>query len=375
MHNKDMEKRTLGKTGLEVSIIGFGGFHLVEIPFSKAKRLLNRYLDEGGNYIETAESYGDGISEQKIGKAVSGRRSDFILATKTTARTGKEAMAALHGSLKRLKTDYVDIWFMHAVQTEEEAEAILAPGGAMEAVLKARNEGKVRFAGITGHGKPAGLIPAVKDYNYDVLMTGLNFFDRFNFPGIEDSLLPLCVKKKTAILAMKVLADGYLFRSPETAIRYTLRLPVASLVLGINRMEYLEKDMEIVRTKTALDNEELEETFEKSVELGDYVCRLCGKCKNTKSIDPMEVFLLEGIYDRQMNDYRVPDPQEYALRERLKFWFDQKELAQSTYLKVMKKVDTEKDYSYLNKLCPYGIDIDRKLKIAHSKLAGTSYIF
>ncbi len=128
-----MEKRALGTTGLQVSVLGFGGFHLVEIPSADAARLLGSYLDNGGSYIETAAGYGDGKSESKIGRAVSHRRGDYLLATKSTERTRDGFLKSLDGSLRNLKTDHVDLMFMHAVQTEAEADAILGPGARWKA--------------------------------------------------------------------------------------------------------------------------------------------------------------------------------------------------------------------------------------------------
>ncbi len=370
-----MEKRELGSTGLELSLIGFGGFHLVEVGRREAETLLNTYLDRGGNYIETAAGYGDGVSEKKIGQAVWRRRGEYVLATKTTRRSRQEAMARLEQSLRNLKTDHLDIFFMHEPQTEEEARSVLAPGGALEAAEEARRAGKVRFIGVTGHGRPDGLLYSARNHSYDVLMTGFNYYDRFNFPQTEEELLPLCLEKGTGVLGMKALADGYLHRSVETAIRYTLSLPVASLVLGINTLEYLEQDLRIAESFTPLSDAEREELYRRAPELGDYVCRLCEKCADGNGFRPWDVFLLEGLYDRQMEDYRIPDPAGYALRERLKFWFGQAERARAEYARLQGGVDPARDYGALGRLCPYGIDIDRKLKISHGKLAGAGYIF
>ena len=224
-----MEKRPLGNTGLQLSIVGFGGFHLIEVPRKEAASLLNTYLDRGGNYIETAAQYGEGISERKVGEAVSHRRDEFFLATKTVDRSRQGALRSLEQSLKNLRTDYVDLFFMHEPQTVEEARKILAPGGAAEAFAEAKKAGKARFLAISGHGRPLGIHYSIDNHPYDVLMTGFNYFDRFNFPQTEEELLPLCLEKGVGILGMKALADGYLHRSVETALRYTLSLPIASL--------------------------------------------------------------------------------------------------------------------------------------------------
>jgi aryl-alcohol dehydrogenase-like predicted oxidoreductase len=371
-----MRKRALGRTGLELSLLGFGGFHLVEVTRREASWLLNTYLDRGGNYIETAAQYGDGISERKIGEAVSHRRSEFVLATKTGKRTKAEALASLEHSLANLRTDHVDLFFMHEPQTVAEARAILAPGGAMEAFEEARRAGKARFVAVSGHGRPAGILHSVQNHPYDVLMTGFNYLDRFNYPQLEGELLPLCQAKGVGVLGMKALADGYLHRDPATAIRYTLSLPIASLVIGINSREYLEEDLRIVERFRPLAEKEKERLFRTAPELGDYVCRLCGKCRNggQDGLDPQEVFLLEGLFDRQMDSQRVMQPAAFALQERLKHWFDQTAWAREEYGRLAARVDPERDYTALNRLCPYDIDIDRKLKIAHTKLTAGEYL-
>jgi len=368
-----MQKRTLGKTGLELSVLGIGGFHLCEIPTADATGLLNAYLDEGGTYLETAASYGDGISEIRIGRAVSHRRDAYVLATKSGQRDAAGFAAELDRSLANLRTDRVDIVFIHGVQSPAEIDQVLAPGGAMEAALAARQAGKVRFIGVTGHGRPDGLLAALPRFEFDVLMTGFNYLDRFNYPAVERDLVPLARERGTALLAMKALADGFLYRSPEPALRYALALPVACVVVGANSPAMLKRDIAIARSWTAMNGAEREELFLSAPELGDYVCRLCGRCRE-EGFDPQQVFLLEGLYDRQMDDGRVDDAARYALRERLKGWFDQGETARDEYAALAAKVDPDRDYRHLNERCPYGIDVDRKLKLAHAKLSRERYV-
>lgn len=370
-----MKKRALGRTGLKTSLIGFGGFHLVETPMSEADHLLNAYLDAGGNYIETAADYGTGLSERKIGRAVSSRRREFILASKCSRRIFKEAEQSINQSLENLRTDHLDILFIHAVQSVDEADTVTAPGGAMEAVQKAKKDGKVRFIGISGHGKPDALLHAIRNHPYDVLLTGFNVLDRFNFPETEDILLKECLERGIGVIGMKALADGYLYRSPGQAIRYALSLPISVLVLGINRGEYLRTDLKIAESFKPMSDAEKETLFKDAEELGTYVCRQCGRCDGIMEVNPSEIFLLEGEFDRQMDDGAVPDPAQYALRERLKHWFMQKDSAVQKYRARTNPVDTEKDYSGLNSKCPYAIDIDRKLKRVHAKLTSDGFIF
>jgi predicted aldo/keto reductase-like oxidoreductase len=368
-----VEKRALGKTGIDLSVLGFGGFHLVEIDAAEASRLLGGYLDAGGNYLETAASYGDGISETKIGRAVSHRRGEFVLATKSTQRTREGFSAELDQSLRNLKTDHVDVIFIHALQRREEAEQVLASGGALEAATAAQRRGKARFIAVSFHGRPDAGLYALERFPFDVLMTGFNYFDRFNYPSVEGELLPACREKGVGVLAMKSMADGYLYRSPAPALRYTLSLPVTAVVAGINSRRMLETDLRLVSGFKPMTDKEKEKLFRTAPELGDYVCRLCGKCK-ANGFDPQTVFLLEGLYDRQMDDMRVTDTALYALRERLRTWFQQQETAREEYAILLPKVDPERNYSDLSRLCPYGIDIDRKLKIAHAKLSKERYI-
>lgn len=368
-----MKTRRLGKTGLDLSLLGFGGFHLVEIDLGEATRLLGAYLDAGGNYVETAASYGDGISETKIGRAISHRRSEFFLATKSTQRARQKFMAELDQSLRNLKTDHVDLLFIHALQRREETEQVLAPGGALEAAVAAKKSGKTRFIAVSFHGRPDAGLYALDRFPFDVLMTGFNYYDRFNYPSIEDTLLPLCIEKEVGVLAMKSLADGWLYRSPQKAIRYTLSLPVTTVVAGINSRQMFDADVKIVSAFSPMSQAEKDELYRSAPELSDYVCRLCGKCR-VNGFDPESIFLLEGLFDRQMDDMRVTDTARYALRERLRNWFQQQDLAREEYAGLTLKVDPGRDYSDLTPLCPYGIDIDRKLKIAHGKLSKERYI-
>ena len=366
-----MEKRKFGKTGLDVSILGFGGFHLIEIPFRDADMLLNAYLDAGGNYIETAASYGDGESELKIGRAVSRRRSEYILATKS-GEHGKEGfLASLDRSLSNMKTDHVDLILMHAVGTMAELEAILAPGGAMEGFLEARSQGKARFVGISMHGQPDVLLAALKRASFDAVMSTINYYDRFNFPEIENELIPLALEKEAAIILMKPVADGLLWKSAPQAFKYALSQPVSVVVAGINTKDLLQRDLGYVNDFIPITEVEKEDIFKNSPELGNYVCRQCNLCMPCKEGLPIpEIFRYEGYFDRQMANGTVIDPAEYALRERLRFWFGNRQMAVERYAGLAVKAEKCTKCGECLSKCPYGIDIVHKLEIADYKLSG-----
>jgi len=298
-----MERRAFGKTGEKLFPIGVGGFHLLEISDSDALRIMNAFLDEGGNYIETAAQYGAGESERKVGLLMRSRRSDCFLATKCRFRDADAALRCIDESLARLQTDHVDLLLAHYVASEEELEQILGPGGAVEAFERAREAGKARYIGVTSHGIPDVLIRALKEYPFDAVMTGFNFYDRFNFPQTEETLIPLAKERGTGIVGMKALGDGLLWEYPEEALRYVLSLPIDVLPLGFNTMEMLRTDLRIARDFTPLSEDERDSLFRNNPLLGNYVCRQCGDCLPCpEGLDMPKIFLYEGWYDRQLRD-------------------------------------------------------------------------
>lgn len=363
-----MEYRNFGRTGLKTSILGFGGFHLLEIPAKEAEYLLDTYLDAGGNYIETAASYGHGESERKIGKGVMHRRNDFVLVSKIDSRNASDAARELDTTLSNLHTDHLDVLLMHAVASMAELDEILGEGGALEAALQAKKAGKARFIGISMHGWPGTLIEALRRYDFDAVMSTINYYDRFNFPEIENTLLPLAAEKGAGVIVMKPLADGFLYRSAKDAFRFSFSQPVSVVVSGINNRKMLEDDLSYAENFKPLSESEKAELFKTAPELSNYVCRQCGACSCAKGIDIPAVFGCEGVYDRQMFRGVVEDTADYALMERLRFWFSQRDLAKERYGKLKVKADACDGCGKC--ACPYGIDIPSKLHLCDYKLAG-----
>lgn len=363
-----MQRRPFGQTGEQVSILGFGGFHLIEITADDAGELMNRYLDAGGNYIETAAEYGD--SELKVGRGVGHRRDEFLLATKVLPRDRDGALAQLEDSLRRLRTDHVDVWFMHSVNDVATADQLLSPGGALEAAEQAKKDGKVRFVGISAHGQPMGLLHILPQYKFDAVMMAINYYDTFNFPDIQDQVFPMAQLQGAALIGMKALGDGYLWRSAERALRYVWSLPVSHVVAGIYNREMLEKDLAAAEAFTPMSHDEVKALYANAPEYRNYICRQCNTCRVVAGIHLRRIFELEGWYDRQMWDGIVINPEDFALRMRLKGWFGQAKLAMETYAAEAIHIDPEADYTDLNGQCAFGLDIDRKLKIAHAKLTG-----
>ncbi|OPZ83164.1 MAG: Aldo/keto reductase family protein [bacterium ADurb.Bin429] len=251
---------------------------------------------------------------------------------------------------------------------------MLAPGGAIEALEQARRDGKVRFGGITGHGQPAGLLRALAQYPFDVVMTQLNYYDDLNFPDVRRRLVPLAQQRGTAMVAMKPLADGYLWRSPTAALRWAWSQPVALAVAGMNTLAMLEMNLAAAEAFTSMTDDEITTLYNQAPELRGYICRQCARCPVEASGLPIRrIFELEGWADRQMWDYHVldADSADFALRMRLAGWFGNAALARDTYASEGIIIDPDADYTALNEWCPYGLDVNRKLKIAYAKLTGT----
>lgn len=371
-----MEKRKLGRTELDVSLIGFGGFHLLEISKADAKVLLNYYLDHGGNYVETAADYGNGESERKIGQVIKNRREEVVLASKTSARDKSGVINDVNRSLDNLKTDHLDLLFMHHVENEEELNKILSDGGALEGFYELKKQGKVRHLAISMHGQPDILIKALKTDHFDVVMATLNYFDKFNFPKLEDKLIPLAKEKNIGLICMKALADGFLYQSVEEAFTYAFSLPVDLVVTGMNTMEMLQEDLQLANNYKKMTGEDKEALYKNAKELNNYICRQCDECVVCpEKIDVKEIFKLEGYYDRQMRDGNPRNPAEFALRDRLRFWFQNQEMAKKLYEDVAIKANDCTDCGDCLSQCPYNLPIIKKLKIAHYKLGNDQELY
>jgi aryl-alcohol dehydrogenase-like predicted oxidoreductase len=258
-----MAQRPLGKTGAMVRLFSLGGQATLEQPRSekKAHEIIHRALDLGVNYIDTAAWYGDGQSERYFGSVLATRRKEVFLATKTHDRSFDGSMRLLERSLKNLRTDQIDLWQLHNVRTREDLDRIFAKDGAIRALEKARDDGMVRFLGITGHYDPLVLRNAVEQYPFDTILMALNAADRHNKSFIEN-LLPAAVERNLGIIGMKVPARGRLFReggirTMETAMRYVLTLPVSTIIVGITNVDELEENVRIASAFAPMTHEEI----------------------------------------------------------------------------------------------------------------------
>jgi len=266
-----MPTRPLGRTGLQVPLFSLGGQGLLEQPGhnEEAAAIINRALDLGVKYCDTAHWYGRGSSETYYGEALKARRNDIYLATKSGERTYDGAMRDLETSLQRLQTDRLDCWQMHHVRNQEDVEKIFAPNGALKAFLKARDEKITRFIGITGHLNPFALKNALSRYDFDTILMALNAADK-NLPGpgnessFIENLLPAAVEKKLGIIGMKVPAIGHIFKpggltTMRQAMGYVLTLPVNTVIIGIKTIAELEENVRIAKEFRPLTPEQMAE--------------------------------------------------------------------------------------------------------------------
>ncbi len=245
----DIPTRVFGKTGERLTVVGQAGGRFPLCTFEQAKAITLRAYDLGINYFDNAHSYWDGRSEEVFGEVLPQFRKDVFITTKSTARTRKEAEAELHLSLKRLKTDYVDLWQIHAVGEMEEVDRIFGPGGAIAAFEAAKKAGKCRFIGFTGHRDPQVHMAMLERYGeYDTILMPLNAADP-SYLSFENIVLPEAQERGLGIQGMKSLANAKLLQrlSVKQCIQYVLSLPIHCLAVGCTTIGQIEDDVRVAK--------------------------------------------------------------------------------------------------------------------------------
>lgn len=261
----------LGRTGFLVSRVGFGGIPIQRLTDTEADRVVRRSLDLGVTLLDTANAYT--TSEERIGKAVAGRREGLVLATKTLARDRATALAHLDLSLQRFGTDRIDLWQLHNVSTPEALDQILAPGGAMEAAVEAVAAGKVRELGLTSHSLDMAMKAVATDRFATVQLP-------FNFVTDEAAadLLPLCRQLDVGFIAMKPFAGGML-ENARLTLKHLFQFDEVVPDPGIQTVEEIEEIAEIERGSWALTPEERQELARVRAEMDPRFCRRCEYCQ------------------------------------------------------------------------------------------------
>lgn len=247
--------RPLGKTGVQVSCLAVGGYHLgAAKDLNEAKQIVNGALDAGINFFDNAWEYHDGKSEEWLGAALEGKRKETFVMTKvcTHGRDKKTAMTQLEESLRRLKTDYLDLWQIHEVIYDNDPDRIFGPNGAAEALREAKQSGKVRFVGFTGHKDPSIHLKVLShDFPFDTVQMPLNCLDA-SFRSFTERVLPEVNRRGMAALGMKSLGgSGEMITGGAVmvreALRYAMSLPVAATISGMESSAVLQQNLEIAR--------------------------------------------------------------------------------------------------------------------------------
>jgi uncharacterized protein len=256
-------KRRLGRTGAKVSILAFGcgSRFLMYKDEDSASAILNRAIDLGITYLDTAYAYGDGQSETRVGKVMASRRKEVWLATKIPDRTRDEFMRRLEGSLKRLQTDHVDLVHIHSLGQADDLAKIEEPTGALQGLMEAREQKMARFVGMTSHTNGEVMAEAIKRHDLDCVQMALNASRNGRF---EELALPAANAKDLGVIAMKVTGQEFLVGDGQgkadinSLLRYSMSLPVTTAVVGMPHPEMLAHNVEIARNFSPLKDQEKE---------------------------------------------------------------------------------------------------------------------
>ena len=329
-----MEYTVLGKTGLKISRMGFGGIPIQRIDAEGTKALMEKLVAAGVNYIDTARGYT--VSEEYLGYALEGIRDRFVLATKSMART-RDAMAKDIGiSLKNLRTDYIDLYQVHNPGPAD-LEAVQQPGGALEALLEAKRDGKIGHIGVTLHS--ADLFRQALEYDWvETIMFPYNIVETQG-----EDYIRACSEKNIGFICMKPLAGGAI-EDATVALRFIAQNAAVSVVIpGMEKPEQIHENAAAINDPVPLTPEELEKIDAIRAQLGSNFCRRCNYCAPCSAGIPISaVFMMEGYYSR----YQLQD------------W------ATGRYMALAKHASDCVDCGLCESRCPYNLPIREMLKRA-----------
>jgi aryl-alcohol dehydrogenase-like predicted oxidoreductase len=302
-------KKPLGRTGVQISAMGLGGYHLGSAETDQAaNEIVAKAFDHGVTFFDNAWEYHDGLSEERLGKALRGKRDQAFVMTKvcTHGRDKKIAMRMLEESLRRLQTDHLDLWQIHEVVYDNDPDLIFAPNGAAEALLAAKQQGKVRFVGFTGHKDPEIHLKMLShDFPFDTVQMPLNCCDA-TFRSFETHVLPEATGRGIAALGMKSLGgSGELVRhgavTPEQGLRYAMSLPVATTISGVDSMPVLDQNLRVAVNFQPLASAEMQ--------------ALRDQCRFLAADGRLELFKMTTMYDGKVGreQHHFPTTQELPI--------------------------------------------------------------
>ncbi|MGA7119375.1 MAG: aldo/keto reductase [Polyangiaceae bacterium] len=316
MSTAAIPRRPLGKTGATVSALAVGGHHLGDAPsYAEADRIVGEAIDGGVTFFDNCWEYNNGRSEDWMGRALStgGRRDKVLLMTKvcTHGRDASLAMKMLEESLRRLRTDHLDVWQVHGVVFDDDPALAYRKGGVIEALDEAKRSGKTRFVGFTGHKSPDVHYEMItRGYPWDTCQFPLNAFDA-TYRSFEKKVLPECTKRSIAVLGMKPMTGraGPIQKNiatPEELLRYAMSLPVATTICGMESTDKLRANLKIARGFERMSEPDLQKLRE--------------RCSETAADGRFELYKVSLAFDnpqaREAHDFPV-DPTQKEVRQEL----------------------------------------------------------
>lgn len=335
-----MEKRILGKTGLAVSVIGFGGIPLQRVDQEMARKMIQKASQLGINFIDSAKGYT--VSETLIGHGLKGERENWVIATKSMARSYDAMKADVASSLGSFQTDYIDLYQLHNVRTQEQYDEVMGENGAYRALLEAQQEGKIGHIGFTTHDVHM-LEKAIES----------GYFSTVQFPYniVENQGAALFEKAKAAnigVIVMKPMAGGAIDQG-SLALKYIVENPnVTTAIPGMDSLNQIEENAAVGKQKEPLTSEEREQIQKIALALGETFCRRCGYCGPCpQGIDISTQFLLEGYYLR----------------------YDLKDWAKERYVAVGKNASDCIECGMCEPKCPYDLPIRKMLQRVKENLS------
>jgi len=338
-----MQKRTLGKTGLQVSVIGFGGIPIQQVDMENAVKILRRGRELGINFFDSARVYTD--SEEKMGKALSDFRKEIYLASKTIRRSYEEAAEDVNISLKNLRTDIIDVYQVHDVKNEREFEQVFREDGSYRALEEARKKGKIKFIGFSAH-RPEILRRLIDTGKFDTVQLGYNPVDK----ELNDEIITYAYRKGMGIIGMKPLAGG-LLNNAQVCLRFVLAKEVSTVIPGMKAMAEVEENARVGLSSLTITEQERKRLLEEADKLGKNFCRRCGYCLPCpEGIDIPQIFRLERYF--------------------VTYYYES--FAREEYARLKVKADACAECGDCEEKCPYNLPIQEMLKQAHARLSSTA---
>jgi aryl-alcohol dehydrogenase-like predicted oxidoreductase len=274
----NVPRRPMGSTGLQVSILGVGGYHLGTVGIQKnVNEIVAKALDHGINFFDNAWEYHQGLSEELVGAALKGKRDQAIVMTKvcTHGRKKDVAMRMLEESLTRLQTDHLDVWQVHEVIYYNDPDKAYEPDGVLEALAAAKQQGKVRFVGFTGHKNPSIHLDMLnRGFRFDTVQMPINPFDP-SYRSFEEQVLPVALNKGMAVFSMKSMGGSgepivHGALTPTEALSYAMSVPgISTTISGMDSMAVLDQNLEIVRNFKSLSEQQMSELREHGRQFND----------------------------------------------------------------------------------------------------------